>query len=74
MTSFVSFPCIRITIQPTGGDPTKPEALNRGESYIRHIDPERVAANYTGTTREEIVPRLEAKGLKCGNRVVPGIN
>jgi len=24
-------------------DPTKPEALNRGESYIRHIRPERVA-------------------------------
>jgi 3-hydroxyacyl-CoA dehydrogenase len=55
-------------------DPKKPEALNRGESYLRHIGPERVAANYPGTTREEIVPRLEAKGLKCGNRVVPGVN
>jgi UDP-N-acetyl-D-mannosaminuronate dehydrogenase len=55
-------------------DPKKPEALNRGESYIRHIGPERVAANYPETTREEIVPRLEAKGLKCGNRVVPGVN
>ena len=38
-------------------DPTKPEALNRGESYIRHIGAERVAANYPGTTREEKVLR-----------------
>ena len=49
-------------------------ARELGESYIKHIGPERVAANYPGTTREEIVPRLEAKGLKCGNRVVPGVN
>ncbi|MFN7986150.1 MAG: nucleotide sugar dehydrogenase [Thermoanaerobaculia bacterium] len=110
-------------------DPKKPEALHRGESYIRHIGPERVAAafargritattdfsrlaecdailicvptplgkhrepdisyirktaeaiaavarpgqlvvlestTYPGTTREEIVPRLEAKGLVPG--------
>jgi UDP-N-acetyl-D-glucosamine dehydrogenase len=113
-------------------DAKKPEALHRGESYIRHIGPERVAAafahghisattdfsrlsdcdailicvptplgkhrepdisyiqktvesiaaharpgqlvvlestTYPGTTREEIVPHLEAKGLKCGTDV-----
>lgn len=113
-------------------DAKKPEALNRGESYIKHIGPDRVAAafargriaattvfarlaecdailicvptplgkhrepdisyiektaeaiaavarpgqlvvlestTYPGTTREEIVPRLEAKGLKCGETV-----
>ncbi|MBP7675535.1 MAG: nucleotide sugar dehydrogenase [Thermoanaerobaculia bacterium] len=113
-------------------DAKKPEALHRGESYIKHIGPERVAAafarghisattdfarlaecdailicvptplgkhrepdisyiektaeaiaavarpgqlvvlestTYPGTTREEIVPRLEAKGLKCGETV-----
>ena len=113
-------------------DAKKPEALHRGESYIKHIGPERVAAAFTrgrisattdfarlaecdailicvptplgkhrepdisyiektaeaisavarpgqlvvlesttypGTTREEIVPRLEAKGLKCGETV-----
>jgi UDP-N-acetyl-D-glucosamine dehydrogenase len=110
-------------------DPKKPEALHRGESYIRHIGPERVAAafrrgriqatsgfdrlaecdailicvptplgkhrepdlsyirstadeialrlrpgqlvvlestTYPGTTREELLPRFEARGLKCG--------
>jgi len=113
-------------------DPKKPEALHRGESYIKHIGPERVAAafargriaattdfvrlaecdailicvptplgkhrepdisyiqktaeaiaavaragqlvvlestTYPGTTREEIVPPLEGKGLKCGESV-----
>ena len=113
-------------------DPKKPEALHRGESYIKHIGPERVTAafargrisattdfarlaecdailvcvptplgkhrepdisyiqktaeaisavarpgqlvilestTYPGTTREEIVPPLEAKGLKCGTDV-----
>ena len=113
-------------------DPKKPEALNRGESYIKHIGPDRVAkafasgricattafegladcdailicvptplgrhrepdityiqktaeaiaansrpgqlvilesTTYPGTTREEIVPRLEATGLKCGTDV-----
>lgn len=113
-------------------DSKKPEALLRGESYIKHIGPERVAAafargrisattdfsrladcdailvcvptplgkhrepdisyiektaeaiaavarpgqlvilestTYPGTTREEIVPRLEAKGLRCGESV-----
>jgi UDP-N-acetyl-D-mannosaminuronate dehydrogenase len=55
-------------------DAKKPEALHRGESYIRHIGPERVAAAYPGTTREEIVPRLDARGPKCGNRVVPSVN
>lgn len=113
-------------------DPKKPESLHRGESYIKHIGPERVAAafargriaattdfsrlaecdailvcvptplgkhrepdityiqktaeaiaavarpgqlvvlestTYPGTTREEILPRLEAKGLKCGETV-----
>jgi len=113
-------------------DAKKPEALHRGESYIKHIGPERVAAafargrmaattdfarlaeceailvcvptplgkhrepdisyiqktaqaiaavarpgqlvvlestTYPGTTREEIVPPLEAKGLKCGESV-----
>lgn len=38
------------------------------------IGPERVAAAYPGTTREEIVPRLDARGPKCGNRVVPSVN
>ncbi|HUL75825.1 MAG TPA: nucleotide sugar dehydrogenase [Vicinamibacteria bacterium] len=110
-------------------DPAKPAALHRGESYIRHIGPERVAAAFTrgrivatmafdrlgecdailicvptplgrhrepdlsyirttadavarclrpgqlvvlesttypGTTREELLPRLAAKGLECG--------
>jgi len=113
-------------------DPKKPEALLKGESYIKHIGPERVAAAFTrgriaattdfsrlaecdailvcvptplgkhrepdisfiqktaeaiaavarsgqlvvlesttypGTTREEIVPRLEAKALKCGESI-----
>jgi UDP-N-acetyl-D-mannosaminuronate dehydrogenase/intein/homing endonuclease len=113
-------------------DAKKPEALHRGESYIKHIGPDRVAAAFTrgriaattdfarlaecdailvcvptplgkhrepdisyiektagaiaavarpgqlvvlesttypGTTREEIVPRLEAVGLKCGETV-----
>jgi UDP-N-acetyl-D-mannosaminuronate dehydrogenase len=113
-------------------DPKKPEALHRGESYIKHIGPDRVAAAFThgriaattdfarlaecdailicvptplgkhrepdisyiqttaeaiaavarpgqlvvlesttypGTTREEILPRLEAVGLKCGETV-----
>jgi len=113
-------------------DPKKPEALHRGESYIKHIGPERVAAafargriaattdfarlaecdailicvptplgkhrepdisyiqktaeaiaavarpgqlvvlestTYPGTTREEILPRLEAVGLKGGETV-----
>lgn len=113
-------------------DAKKPEALHRGESYIKHIGPERVAAafargriaattdfarlaecdailicvptplgrhrepdisyiqktveaiaavarpgqlvvlestTYPGTTREEILPRLEATGLKCGETV-----
>jgi UDP-N-acetyl-D-glucosamine dehydrogenase len=113
-------------------DAKKPEALHRGESYIKHIGPERVAAafargriaattdfsrlaecdailvcvptplgkhrepdisyiqktaeaiaavarpgqlvvlestTYPGTTREEIVPRLEARGLRCGESV-----
>ncbi len=113
-------------------DPAKPEALNRGETYIKHIGAERVAAafargrisatsgfsrlaecdtilicvptplgkhrepdisyirrtaeaiaavarpgqlvvlestTYPGTTREEILPRLEATGLKCGESV-----
>lgn len=113
-------------------DPAKPEALRRGESYIRHIGAERVAraftggrieattdfdrlrdcdailvcvptplgrhrepdlsyiratadevarrlrpgqlivlesTTYPGTTREEIVPRLEARGLRCGKEV-----
>jgi UDP-N-acetyl-D-glucosamine dehydrogenase len=111
-------------------DPKKPEALARGESYIRHIGPERVAkafgngrisatsdfgrlgecdallicvptplgkhrepdltfirtttetiaghlrpgqlvvlesTTYPGTTREELLPRLEAMGLRCGS-------
>jgi len=110
-------------------DPKKPEALRRGESYIRHIGPERIgkafgngrisatsdfgrltecdailvcvptplgkhrepdltfirtttetiashlrpgqlvvleSTTYPGTTREEVFPRLEAGGLKCG--------
>ncbi len=110
-------------------DPRKPEALARGESYIRHIGKERVAAafkrgrieattafdrlaecdaiivcvptplgqhrepdlsyvqktaeeiakrlragqlvvlestTYPGTTREELLPRFEARGLACG--------
>ncbi len=110
-------------------DASKPEVLHRGESYIKHIGPERVAASfargrisattdfsrlsecdaiiicvptplgkhrepdisyiqrtaetiaahsrpgqlvilesttYPGTTREEIVPRLEASGLRVG--------
>jgi UDP-N-acetyl-D-glucosamine dehydrogenase len=113
-------------------DAKKPDALLRGESYIKHIGPDRVAAafargrisattdfsrlsrcdailicvptplgrhrepdityiqrtaeaitahsrrgqlvilestTYPGTTREEILPRLEAKGLKCGTDV-----
>lgn len=113
-------------------DAKKPEALSRGESYIKHIGPERVAAafaggkirattdfdllrdchaviicvptplgkhrepdisyiqktadaiaeriqlgqlvilestTYPGTTREELLPRFEAKGLKCGEDV-----
>jgi UDP-N-acetyl-D-glucosamine dehydrogenase len=113
-------------------DAKKPDALLRGESYIKHIGPGRVAAafargrisattdfsrlsrcdailicvptplgrhrepdityiqrtaeaitahsrrgqlvilestTYPGTTREEILPRLEAKGLKCGTDV-----
>jgi UDP-N-acetyl-D-glucosamine dehydrogenase len=113
-------------------DEKKPEALLRGESYIKHIGPARVAAafargriaattdfsrlaecdailicvptplgrhrepdisyiqktaeaiaavarpgqlvvlestTYPGTTREEILPRLEEKGLKCGETV-----
>jgi UDP-N-acetyl-D-glucosamine dehydrogenase len=113
-------------------DAKKPEALHRGESYIKHIGPDRVAAAFTGgriaattdfsrlaecdailvcvptplgkhrepdisyiqktakaiaavarpgqlvvlesttypgTTREEIVPRVEARGLKCGETV-----
>lgn len=113
-------------------DPEKPAALQRGESYIRHLDERRVAAalqrgrfsatadfyrlsdcdailicvptplgpgrqpdlshirrtaeaiaataregqlvvlestTYPGTTREEIVPRLEARGLRCGESV-----
>ncbi len=113
-------------------DPKKPEALARGESYIKHIGPERVAASfsrgrisatpdfsrlaecdailicvptplgkhrepdisyiqktaesiaacarpgqlvilesttYPGTTREEIVPRLDGRGLTCGSDV-----
>ena len=110
-------------------DPAKPEALRRGESYIRHIGKERVArafaggraeattdfdrlaecdailvcvptplgrhrepdlsfirvtgdevarrlrpgqlvvlesTTYPGTTREELLPRFEARGLECG--------
>jgi UDP-N-acetyl-D-glucosamine dehydrogenase len=110
-------------------DPAKPEALHRGESYIRHIGKERVAkafaggraeattdfdrlvecdailvcvptplgrhrepdlsfirvtgdevahrlrpgqlvvlesTTYPGTTREELLPRFEARGLECG--------
>jgi len=110
-------------------DPAKPEALHRGESYIRHIGRERVAkafsrgriiattdferlaecdaiivcvptplgrhrepdlsfirvtadevarrlrpgqlvvlesTTYPGTTREELLPRFEARGLECG--------
>jgi UDP-N-acetyl-D-glucosamine dehydrogenase len=110
-------------------DPTKPEALNRGESYIKHIGPERVAdafargriqatsdfdrlaecdailvcvptplgkhrdpdlsyirntadqiarrlrpgqlvvlesTTYPGTTREELKPRFDARGLPAG--------
>ena len=110
-------------------DPAKPEALHRGESYIRHIGKDRVAkafasgrivastdfdrlgecdavlvcvptplgrhrepdlsyiratgdevakrlrpgqlvvlesTTYPGTTREELLPRFEAKGLRCG--------
>jgi UDP-N-acetyl-D-glucosamine dehydrogenase len=113
-------------------DPAKPEALRRGESYIRHIGAERVArafaggrieatvdfdrlrdcdailvcvptplgrhrepdlsyiratadevarrlrpgqlvvlesTTYPGTTREELLPRLEARGLRCGKEV-----
>jgi UDP-N-acetyl-D-glucosamine dehydrogenase len=113
-------------------DPEKPKALHRGESYIRHIGPERVAdafrrgrisattdfarlsecdvilvcvptplgkhrepdlsyvrksadaiaaamhhaqlvvlesTTYPGTTREEFVPRFEAKGFRCGSDV-----
>ena len=113
-------------------DPKKPEALHKGESYIKHIGPERVAAafargriaattdfsrlaecdailicvptplgkhrepdisyiqktaeaiaavarpgqlvvlestTYPGTTREEILPKLEGKGLTCGESV-----
>jgi UDP-N-acetyl-D-glucosamine dehydrogenase len=113
-------------------DPEKPAALERGESYIRHLDERRVAAalargrfgattdfsrlsdcdailicvptplgprrepdvshvrrtaeaiaavaregqlvvlestTYPGTTREEIVPRLAARGLRCGESV-----
>ena len=113
-------------------DAKKPDALLRGESYIKHIGSDRVAAafargrisattdfsrlsrcdailicvptplgrhrepdityiqrtaeaitahsrrgqlvilestTYPGTTREEILPRLEAKGLKCGTDV-----
>lgn len=113
-------------------DRAKPEALQRGESYIRHIGPERVAeafgrgrieatsdfgrlrecdavlicvptplgrhrepdlsfvrntadviaryvrpgqlvvlesTTYPGTTREEVLPRLEAAGLRCGESV-----
>jgi UDP-N-acetyl-D-glucosamine dehydrogenase len=113
-------------------DAKKPEALNRGESYIKHIGPQRVAAalaggrlcattafegladcdvilicvptplgshrepdisyiqktadqiaqhlrpgqlvilestTYPRTTREELVPRFEARGLKCGETV-----
>jgi UDP-N-acetyl-D-glucosamine dehydrogenase len=113
-------------------DANKPEALHRGDSYIKHIGPERVGAafargriaattdfsrlaecdvilicvptplgkhrepdisyiqktaeaiaatarpgqlvvlestTYPGTTREEILPRLGAKGLKCGESV-----
>jgi UDP-N-acetyl-D-glucosamine dehydrogenase len=111
-------------------DPKKPEALARGESYIRHIGKERVAeafkrgriqattafdrlaecdailvcvptplgrhrepdlsyvrntadeiakrlrpgqlvvlesTTYPGTTREELLPRFEARGFKCGS-------
>ena len=33
-------------------DPAKTEALARGESYIRHIGPERVAATFTGGRAE----------------------
>jgi UDP-N-acetyl-D-glucosamine dehydrogenase len=113
-------------------DPAKPEALRRGQSYIRHIGAERVArafaggrieattdfdrlrdcdailvcvptplgrhrepdlsyirvtadevarrlrpgqlivlesTTYPGTTREEILPRLEARNLRCGEEV-----
>jgi UDP-N-acetyl-D-glucosamine dehydrogenase len=113
-------------------DPGKPEALHRGESYIRHIGSERVAGafrrgrisattdfsrlsscdailicvptplgkhrepdisyiqktvesiahharpgqlvvlestTYPGTTREELVPRLERSGLHCGESI-----
>jgi len=63
-----------------GVDRARPEALGRGEPYIRHIGPERVAkafatgqlvvlesTTYPGTTREELLPRLEARGLKCGS-------
>jgi len=39
-------------------DPTKPEALNRGESYIKHIGPERVADAF-------------ARGPRPGQLVVP---
>ena len=40
-------------------DPTKPEALNRGESYIKHIGPERVADAFAH--REFRNPALYAK-------------
>lgn len=113
-------------------DPGKPEVLKRGESYIRHIGADRIAAafargrisattdfsllsdcdailvcvptplgkhrepdityiqktadsiaahirpgqlvvlestTYPGTTREELVPRLEKSGLRCGESV-----
>lgn len=42
-------------------DPKKPEALHRGESYIRHIGPERVAAAF-GRGRLEATTRFERLG------------